>query len=99
MSRGFFLTWLLILAFTQSFAWLVSRVVRLFYTPQQTNQLRDRQATPPRRSQGTPAGYSYKIAKNQKVANTQGTIGRRKLRLPASIQDKEASAEQRAHRL
>ena len=47
MSRGFFLTWLLILAFTQSFAWLVSRVVRLFYTPQQTNQLRDRQATPP----------------------------------------------------
>ena len=44
-SGGFSLAWLLILAFTKSFAWLVSRVVGLFYTPQQTNQLRDRQAT------------------------------------------------------
>ena len=33
------LAWLL--AFTKSFAWLISRVVALFYTP----QLRDRRAT------------------------------------------------------
>ena len=38
-SRGFSLVWRL--AFTKSFAWLISRVVGLFYTP----QLRDRRAT------------------------------------------------------
>ena len=38
-SRGFSLVWRL--QFTKSFAWLISRVVGLFYTP----QLRDRRTT------------------------------------------------------